>query len=36
MTLDEKEKKDVILTGIAMSTNHKQACKANTITNIKA
>ena len=35
MTLDKK-KTDATLTGIAMSTINKQACKADTITNIKA
>ena len=33
---DEKKKTDATLTGIAMSTIYKQACKADTITNIKA
>ena len=36
MTLDKKKKTDATLTGIAMSTINKQACKADTITNIKA
>ena len=36
MTLDDKKKTDAPLTGIAMSTINKQACKADAITNIKA
>ena len=36
MTLDDKKKTDATLTGIAMSTINKQACRADAITNIKA
>ena len=36
MTLDDKKKTDAALTGIAMSTINKQACRADAITNIKA
>ena len=36
MTLDDKKKTDAPLTGIAMSTINKQACRADAITNIKA
>ncbi|SEF83381.1 ferritin-like domain-containing protein [Flavobacterium urumqiense] len=36
MTVDKKKKTDATLTGIAMSTINKQACKTDTITNIKA
>lgn len=36
MTLDDKKKTDAALTGIAMSTINKQACKADAVTNIKA
>lgn len=36
MTLDEEKIMDSALTGIAMSTINKQACRADAITNIKA
>ena len=36
MTLDDKKKTDATLSGIAMSTINKQACRAAAITNIKA